>query len=77
MIDPRMMRTKPLTPKKSQSTAPEWKLIPATAEDLLEAFGERLGIVLYDGKMTELEARDIALKTVGRMFRVMKLVRVR
>lgn len=77
MIDPRIMRTKPLTTEKPQTSAPEWKMVPATAEEFLEAFGERLAIVIYDGKLSEQEARGVALQAVGRTFRVMKMVRVK
>ena len=35
MIDPRMMRTKPLTPEKPQRTA-GYKWVPATDEEFAE-----------------------------------------
>lgn len=77
MIDPRMMRTKPLTPEKPQRTA-AYKWVPATDDEfleVLETFSERMAIVVYDGKLSELEARGIALHSIGKAFRLMKLVR--
>lgn len=77
MIDPCMMRTKPLTPEKPQRTV-TYKWVPATDDEflnVLETFGERMAIVVYEGKLTELEARGIALRSIGKNFRLMKLVR--
>ena len=77
MIDPRMMRTKPLTPEKPQRTA-GYKWVPATDEEfaeVLERFGERMAIVVYDAKLSDLKARGIALNSIGKSFRLMKLVR--
>lgn len=77
MIDPRMMRTKPLTPEKPQKAA-GYKWVPATDEEflnVLETFGERMAIVIYEGNLSELEARGIALHSIGKNFRLMKLVR--
>lgn len=73
MIDPRMMRTKPLTPEK-----PGYKWVPATDEEfaeVLERYSERMAIVVYEGNLSELKARGIALNSVGKNFRLMKLVR--
>lgn len=50
MIDPRMMRTKPLTPEKPQRTA-GYKWVPATDEEfaeVLERYSERMAIVVYE-----------------------------
>lgn len=77
MIDPRMMRTQPLTPEKPQRTA-GYKWVPATDEEflnVLETFGERLAIVIYEGNLSELEARGIALNPIGKHYSLMKLVR--
>ena len=77
MIDPRMMRTKQLTPEKPQRTV-AYKWVPATDDEflnVLETFGERMAVVVYEGKLTELEARGIALRSIGKNFRLMKLVR--
>ncbi len=77
MIDPRMMRTQPLTPEKPQRTA-GYKWVPATDEEflnVLETFGERLAIVIYEGNLSELEARGIALNSIGKHYSLMKLVR--
>lgn len=77
MIDPRMMRTQPLTHEKPQRTA-GYKWVPATDEEflnVLETFGERLAIVIYEGNLSELEARGIALNSIGKNYSLMKLVR--
>lgn len=77
MIDPRMMRTKPLTNEKPQSTA-AYKWVPATDEEfaeVLERYSERLAIVIYEGNLSELEARGIALNSIGKNYSLMKLVR--
>lgn len=77
MIDPRMMRTQPLTPEKPQRTA-GYKWVPATDEEflnVLETFGERLAIVIYEGNLSELEARGIALNSIRKHYSLMKLVR--
>lgn len=77
MIDPRMMRTQPLTPEKPQRTA-GYKWVPATDEEfaeVLERYSERLAIVIYEGNLSELEARGIALNSIGKNYSLMKLVR--
>lgn len=77
MIDPRMMRTKPLTPEKPQRTA-GYKWVPATDEEfaeVLERYSERMAIVVYEGNLSELEARGIALNSIGKNYSLMKLVR--
>lgn len=77
MIDPRMMRTKPLTPEKPQRTA-GYKWVHATDEEfaeVLERYSERMAIVVYEGNLSELEARGIALNSIGKNYSLMKLVR--
>ena len=77
MIDPRMMRTQPLTPEKPQRTA-GYKWVPATDEEfaeVLERYSERMAIVVYEGHLSELEARGIALRSIGKNYSLMKLVR--
>ena len=77
MIDPRMMRTKPLTPEKPQRTA-GYKWVPATDEEfaeVLERYSERMAIVIYEGNLSELKARGIAINSIGKNYSLMKLVR--
>lgn len=75
MADQRMTRATETTNGKPQSTAADLQWVPATVEDVLEAFGERMAIAACEGKLSELEARDVALKAVGGAFRVRKLVK--
>ena len=77
MIDPRMMRPQPLTPEKPQRTA-GYKWVPATDEEfaeVLERYSERMAIVIYEGNLSELKARGIALNSIGKNYSLMKLVR--
>lgn len=75
MADQRMTRATETPNEKPQSTAAGFRWIPATVEDVLETFGERMAIAACEGRLSELEARDVALKAVGDMFRVRKLAR--
>lgn len=52
--------------------------MPATDEEfaeVLERYSERLAIVIYEGNLSELEARGIALNSIGKNYSLMKLVR--
>ena len=48
-----------------------YKWVPATDEEfaeVLERYSERLAIVIYEGNLSELEARGIALNSIGKNY---------
>lgn len=75
MTDQRMTRATETASEKPKGTTAGLQWVPATVEDVIEAFGERMAIATNEGRLSELEARDVALKSVGNVFRVRKLVR--
>lgn len=58
------------TPKTEE--AESRRFVSVDVETLLEAFEERLAIVLLDGRLSQAEAREVALADVRKRFRVAK-----
>ena len=75
MTDQRMTRATETASEKPKGTTAGLQWVPATVEDVIEAFGERMAIAANEGRLSELEARGIALNSIGKNYSLMKLVR--